>query len=175
MRYAEAVAAHIDAQYSEYADYYRGRDGVVLMTRTDYANDGGSNFAIAAEVGHRVATKLGELVSFGVFDNCREHGITIAAPGHDLRPDTGWTFCVYEHHNSDQICIEGCPTPAVETWGPYGGVDKYDVLHRSRFEDYDSAAAALVAMLQAATTLERPTRDIMKHIAHADGAPSVRG
>lgn len=171
MRLAEALQAHIEDQYGQYVENTKSWSSAPMMSREEYAAEGSSQFTIAAEVGSRVAMAMGELVTFGVFDNCREHGITVTAPGRDLDPATGWTFCVYEHRNSDEICLEGCPTAAIQTWGPYGGESKYDVLHRSRYEDYASAATAMVAMLRATVDLKLVgRRPELKHIA-ADAAP----
>ena len=153
MRYDAAIEAHIEQQYAKFLKYPatwnedRSRE---YFLSEDYQGEG-NQFDIAREVGIRVAKEMGELVSFGVFDNCREHGITVSSAG-------GWTFCVYEHRNSDEICIEGCPTPEVRPYGPYGGRDKYDVLFRTRWQDYDGAARAMIAVLKASVELTDVTR-----------------
>jgi len=82
-----------------------------------------------------------ELLDFGTFDNCREHGITVSVGG--------WTFAAYEHRNSDDICINGCPTADVQPYGPYGGEDKHDVLFSCGWKQYHEAADALKAFARA--------------------------
>lgn len=57
------------------------------------------------------------LLDFNTFYNCREYGLTVTVGG--------WQFCVYEHRNSDNICIEGCPVDEVKECGPYGGVVRH--------------------------------------------------
>lgn len=102
-----------------------------------------SRVAIPREVGKIVASEMGEFVTWGVFDNCREHGLTATNSG-------GWTFCWYEHRNSDLIHIEGCPTSEIKEWGPYGGKDKWDTLAQFWPETYADVAACLVEMLVSA-------------------------
>jgi hypothetical protein len=162
MRYASAIEAHVDQQYGQHVEshrlYWSHRP---LETREEFLSveyqGEGSQFDIAREVGLRVAKEMGELVSFGVFDNCREHGITVTSAG-------GWTFCVYEHRNSDEINIEGCPTGEIQEWGPYGGENKYDTLYSTCWMDYDGAAKAMITLLK--TTVERrdATRLMLKGI-----------
>lgn len=55
---------------------------------------------------------------------------------------------MYEHRNSDQIHIEGCPTGEVKSYGPYGGVNKWDTLFAAKDEEYAVVAEKLVAMLR---------------------------
>ena len=88
-----------------------------------------------------------ELLDFGTFDNCREYGVTVTVGG--------WTFAAYEHRNSDDICVEGCPTAEVTPYGPYGGEDKYDVLFSARRRRYHEAADALKVFARA--VLDNPT------------------
>lgn len=158
MRFDTALEAHIDQQYAQHVESAQ-RMGWEVYSRErflseDYLGEGLGQFGIAQEVGLRVAKEMGELVSWGVFDNCREHGLTVTGAG-------GWTFCFYEHRNSDQIHIEGCPTGEMESYGPYGGADKYDTLFCTKWMDYDGAAAALIAMLS--RTVQGPvTREQLK-------------
>lgn len=81
---------------------------------------------------------------FGVFDNCREYGLTVRAGD--------WTFCVYEHRNSDSICIEGCPTSEAPFYGPYGGEDKYDTLATYGPGKYAQVALCLAEMIDRVTS-----------------------
>ncbi len=105
---------------------------------------------IAREVGVRVAREMGEFVSYGTFYNLREHGLTYTVLGPDLHPENGWTFCVYEHRNSDEIIINGCRTAEVKPYGPYGGQDKWDTLGCFDYGNYDDAANALIRILNLA-------------------------
>lgn len=104
--------------------------------------------AMARTVGTLIASEFGELVSWDTFDNCREHGLTVSTPG-------GWTFCWYEHRNSDTIHIEGCPTSEMQSFGPYGGESKYDTLAEFWPETYDAVAECLSEMIR--HTIERDT------------------
>lgn len=162
MRYDAAIEAHIEQQYAGFLTYkhHSGPTTREYFLSVDY-NGESSPFDIAREVGTRVVKAMGELVSFGVFDNCREHGITVSSAG-------GWTFCVYEHRNSDDITIEGCPTPQIKPYGPYSGEDKYDTLFQARWRDYDGAAAAMIAMLKASVEFDVVTREELK--VHAQTA-----
>lgn len=110
---------------------------------------------ISDRIGHLVLESLGsEWVDFGTFDNCREYGLTFTVPG--------WQFCVYEHRNSDEICVQGCPIDEVNPWGPYGGVDKWDVLGRASGEMYGAAAALLIAALRFVNEHPKATRQEVK-------------
>lgn len=90
------------------------------------SNDGYTvNSLIADVVKSIIQCKLSEddglQVEIGTFDNCREYGNTYRA----LNAKQDYTFCVYEHRNSDQIYINGCPTNEVKSYGPYSGKDKW--------------------------------------------------
>lgn len=157
-----AFAELTSREYAEYVKYHPGEEYYPRLTIDQWiaasldpdAEDGSVQIAIAHEVGQRVIAALGhEFVRFGTFDNCREYGLTFEAGG--------WMFCVYEHRNSDEICTEGCPVGEVESYGPYGGADKYDVLTRARWQDYDTAAAQLVAMLRFVNTTPDATRPLV--------------
>lgn len=118
MKYAEALAALIDQQ--------------------DEADS--TNVTISRIVGDMVDKATEGAINFGTFDNCREYGVTF---GLGL-----WTFCVYEHRNSDEICIEGCPSDEVQSFGPYGGETKWDVLFTAGYEEYKVVADKLLDMLR---------------------------
>lgn len=174
MNLTDAIAKHRDDQYADYAR--QASEYRIPLTQDEYFSSEencGAQFAIASEVGMRVGAEMGELIAYGVFDNCREHGITYRAAGPrngvaGSDPFTGWTFCVYEHRNSDSICVNGCPTNKVESYGPYGGENKYDTLFDTRYENYDEAAAALIAMMRfsaAATRQSEVTRDALRDAA----------
>jgi hypothetical protein len=57
----------------------------------------------------------------GSFDNCREYGNTYSIK------DSNFTYCIYEHRNSDSIIINGCKNQDIKPYGPYKG-DKWDYL-----------------------------------------------
>ena len=96
-------------------------------------------------------------LDFGVFENCREYGVTVTVGG--------WTFAAYEHRNSDDICIEGTRTDDVKPYGPYGTDDKYDVLFSARWKQYHEAAKAISAIARHALTNPDATRDDLKDVA----------
>jgi hypothetical protein len=101
--------------------------------------------------------KREELLDFGTFDNCREYGVTVSVGG--------WTFAVYEHRNSDNICIEGCPTDQVKEYGPYGTDDKYDVLFEADYSGQYTARAAMVAIADYVLDTPTATREQVKRAA----------
>lgn len=151
MRLNEALQSHIDQQFNK--GYYPTKDELMSDNR---------QVVISREVGSRVSSRMGELVSYGTFDNCREHGITFQTPDSNLSLKDGWTFCVYEHRNSDEICVEGCPTSEVESYGPYGGENKYDTLFSTRYMDYDGAADAICDALTFVATTPNVTRQSVR-------------
>ncbi|OBG32386.1 hypothetical protein [Mycolicibacter heraklionensis] len=101
-----------------------------------------TNVEIARAVGGALAEGLGRRITFGTFDNCREYGLTFTAGD--------WTFCCFEHRNSDQIMVEGCPTAEMKEWGPYGCYDKYSMMWHASDGHYQSVTRALSAVLVAA-------------------------
>lgn len=148
MRYTEALASLIDQQYAEHVEFNR-RYGLPAGTATEFAADR-INITISRIVGDMVDKATEGAVDFGVFDNCREYGLTFS---HGL-----WTFCVYEHRNSDLIDIEGCPTIEAQDYGPYGSDDKYDTLFCAEYEAYGVVAEKLLAMLRLVSDGEKHTR-----------------
>ncbi|OBY33442.1 hypothetical protein [Mycolicibacter kumamotonensis] len=108
-------------------------------------------YIIAKEVGGALAEGFGDRIDFGVFDNCREWGLTFTAGG--------WTFCCYEHRNSDEIHIEGCPSDQVQPYGPYGGESKYDTLFHAASQQYQVVTKTLVRMIEAALRGEITDRE----------------
>lgn len=121
-----------------------------------------TNVEISDHVARLVIDKLGnEWIDFGTFDNCREYGLTFTVPG--------WQFCVYEHRNSDETCVQGCPIDEVNDWGPYGGVDKWDVLYVAGYEMYGATATSLIAALRYVNGNPNATRPEVKSAlaAHA--------
>lgn len=116
-----------------------------------------TNVVISDMVGHLVLDALGsEWVDFGTFDNCREYGLTFTVPG--------WQFCVYEHRNSDEICIQGCPIDEIAgDYGPWpGDITKWDVLAKASYEMYGAAAVYLIEALRYVNKNPKATRREVK-------------
>lgn len=82
-------------------------------------------------------------LDIGTFDNCRESGYTYSIVG--SKQDN--VFCVYEHRNSDEICINGCAREDVKPYGPYSGETRWDVLFKAGYEDYHPVAQQLAEWL----------------------------
>jgi len=163
----DAIEAHREHQYRQSAELYRATGRELSRERffgdDTYHGGPGNQFDIAKEVGARVGRELGELVRYGLLDNGREHGLTYTTPGADGAANTGWTFCVYQHRSSDIICIDGCPTNRIQPHGPYGGDTSGSYLLAVAPMDYDSAAAAVIALLRAvpATDPGQLTREFL--------------
>ena len=90
-------------------------------------------------------TLAGISIYVGTFTNCREQGLTFIADNKKGRP---FTWCVYEHRNSDEIIINGKPgfiTLAGEL--PYKG-DKTQYLASFKFGAYRNAANTLSAFIR---------------------------
>lgn len=104
---------------------------------------------IKALVLNKISNKLYDFdkqsieLEIGTFDNCRESGYTYSLK--DGEQDN--VFCVYEHRNSDQICINGCKREDVKPYGPYSGETKWDVLHEAGYEEYHEIAEKLTEWL----------------------------
>lgn len=77
------------------------------------------------------------------FNNCREYGYTYAVKG----GKQDHVFCVYEHRNSDQICINGCKRKDIKPYGPYLDGSKWDVLHMEDYDGYHETAKQLALYL----------------------------
>lgn len=120
-----------------------------------------ANVEIAREVGGALAEGFGDRITFGTFDNCREYGLTFTAGD--------WTFCCFEHRNSDQIYAEGCPTVEMKEWGPYGCEDKWSMMWWADHEQYQTVTRALSAVLLAAMSgpLTRPEAIAVLNLATA--------
>lgn len=154
MRFLTALDKLVDDQYRLTSKWYPD------MTRDEFANEPCVQLEIASEVGHRIAKEFGELVDWGTFENCREWGLTVSTAG-------GWTFCFYEHRNSDSICIEGCPTSEIRPYGPYGLEDKHDTLSNSQFERYDEVAKTLSVMIRLTVGSASTTRSDLQVVGRA--------
>lgn len=104
--------------------------------------------------------KRDELLDFGTFNNCREYGVTVTVGG--------WMFAVYEHRNSDSICIEGCPVDQVKEYGPYGTDDKHDVLFETGPDDSYKARTAMIAIADYVLDNPTATREQVKRAAEIE-------
>ena len=46
-------------------------------------------------------------ITIGTFTNCRECGLTFLVSDYSKKENQTFTFCIYEHRNSDTIIING--------------------------------------------------------------------
>lgn len=140
MKFAAALSALIGQEHNRRIGYHIPTAGSEKPDTRDEVAAGDKNVRLAVDVFGEQGL-LNEFygeedkLSFGTFYNCREYGVTVEVGG--------WTFAVYEHRNSDDIVIEGCPTAEVQEYGPYGGGDKYDVLFSTRWKTEHLAADAM--------------------------------
>ncbi len=157
MKFSQALSALIDEEHDRRLGYHR-LPGEDAPTRDETALSS-TNIRISASVmGELNALFSGRTVvlDFGTFYNCREYGMTVTVGG--------WTFAVYEHRNTDDICIEGCPTAEVKDHGPYGGDDKYDVLHYARYNEHYESARFLNAIVEHVLDHPDATRSNLKKV-----------
>lgn len=160
MKYAEALTALIDQEYAielrNHASLWKDSEaGKEFPPPTrDQVAVGRESIRIADSVfgeqgvGNDFYREEG--IEFGTFENCREYGLTVTT--------AGWTFSAYEHRNSDNIIVNGCPTAEVHPYGPYApDGDKYDYLYATEWKSYHKAAKALNAMLACVRNAEDPT------------------
>lgn len=140
MTFCEALDLAINEQWAERIQ--SSIKSETFLNRTMLAMTS-ENFRIPVEVMRWI--ELPEGINFGTFNNCREYGITYKY--------NGWTFCLYEHRNSDNIILQGCPDADVEPYGPYGkdSDSKWDVLADFKFGQYENAAEALEYALKNVT------------------------
>ena len=162
MKFAQALTAAIDQYYArtlEHRKLLSAGSGEKFWRTRDQVSMASENLRIAFSVGEILDGNdfyEDEDVSYGTFDNLREHGLTVSYHG--------WTFCVYEHRNSDAICVEGCPDSEVQPYGPYGGADKYDVLFDTKYRDYEGAAKFLTAAMRFVKNNPLAKRDQVKDV-----------
>lgn len=126
-------------------------EALIKSIRTEHTSMGSSEnttvFALK-RINFHIAGQMDDLLEwpegtqFGTFNNCREYGVTYSI--------NGWTFCVYEHRNSDEMHLEGCPTDQVQSYGPYGGEDKYATLGRVGPGEFHALAEMLGRAMHAA-------------------------
>jgi hypothetical protein len=161
MKFNTAISALIDQAHARSVSHHIAIPGWENPPTRDEVATGRENIRIAAIVGNDLVSDLlydirDELV-FGTFDNCREYGITVTVGG--------WTFSVYEHRNSDDIIVNGCPTADVQPFGPYAkDGDKYDVLFSTRWRNYEGASAALAAAIQRVRNVPGTGREKLKQV-----------
>ena len=86
---------------------------------------------------------IGE-VYIGTFTNCRECGLTFII--NDF--NHAFTFCVYEHRNSDEIIING-KEGFISANGdlPYNGETKWDYLKVFKPKEFEACAESLAQMI----------------------------
>ena len=159
MKFDEALTALIDQQYEK--SYNRESRDVIAVSATNIriAND------VMGEqgVGNEFYRDPEVEDAFGVFDNNREYGITVTY--------RGWMFTAYEHRNSDDVCVEGCRVEDVQSWGPYGGEDKHDVLYATKWLHNYEAGYALVAAMHYVEKHPKATRDELKKVMKEAKSP----
>jgi len=140
-----------DKLATEQSDYY----GSPLLWAATAANA-----KLSAAVGSELKTVSG--VEFDTFDNCREYGLTYTFGG--------WTFCAFEHRNSNELHIEGSPTGEIQSYGPYGGIDKWDTIAHWGPDDSWRLAETLLLVAQAAADGAELSRQYVKDVARKNAA-----
>jgi len=83
-------------------------------------------------------------VYVGVFSNCRECGITFMCS----KKSKDFTFCVYEHRNSDDIIING-KSGFISMNGelPYAGDSAHIYLKSFRYDKFQETADCLAKLI----------------------------
>lgn len=83
-------------------------------------------------------------VSVGTFTNCRECGLTFFV----REEDRDFTWCVYEHRNSDDIIINGKNGDNSMCGGlPYKSDSKSDYLELFKYNEHMKCADKLAEMI----------------------------
>lgn len=82
-------------------------------------------------------------VTINCFTNCREQGLTYVC-----HAGKSFTWCTYEHRNTDSIIINGKPG-YVNLNGdlPYSGDSKWEYLKEFGYNEFDECADALTEMI----------------------------
>lgn len=121
-----------------------------------------SGIKVSTEILERLKKRtdlLATNIYIGCFTNCRECGFTYVAMDcfvdgevKYIPTDYWFTFCTYEHRNSDSIIING-KKGLISLAGdlPYAG-DKWDYLSSVGFEEYDKATDELVRLINEKVT-----------------------
>ena len=90
-------------------------------------------------------------VSIGAFTNCRECGLTYMVTEGNF--NDWFTFCTYEHRNSDKIIINGAQgLISMNGELPYNGDSKWDYLASFEYNDYEGAVDKLVELINEKVT-----------------------
>jgi len=104
------------------------------------------------EVSIKVLNELSKLtlnkrVLVGTFTNCRECGCTFIISKNEPTYKA-FTFCVYEHRNSDEIIINGSEG-YISCNGdlPYNGDSKYSYLNSFRYDSHIECAEKLAELI----------------------------
>ena len=87
-------------------------------------------------------------IDVGCFTNCREEGLTQKVSPHTKKQSKAFTFCTYEHRNSDQIIIngkEGYITFNGEL--PYIADSKWEYFGIAGPDEYEKAAKILANLI----------------------------
>ena len=92
-------------------------------------------------------------ISVGTFTNCREAGLTFIVSGytdknreyHVIEP---FTYCIYEHRNSDDIIING-KDGYISANGdlPYNGKYKYDYIVAFEYNQHYECSCRLAELI----------------------------
>lgn len=98
-------------------------------------------------------------IAVGAFTNCREAGLTYKVTGYNKDnkyvPCENFTFCTYEHRNSDEIIINGKPG-YINLNGdlPYKEGDKYHFIASFRYNQHYEAANKLAELIKEKTLIK---------------------
>lgn len=158
MKLNTAISALIDQAHATTVRHHIAIPGWENPPTRDEVATGRENIRIAATVGNLLVDDLlyadRDELDFGTFDNGREYGLTVST--------RYWTFAVYEHRNSDHICVNGAPI--AEDRGVYGGEDKWDVLHTTEYRDYEGAALGLASAIKRVFNVPSTGRENLKQV-----------
>lgn len=163
--FSTALTQAISEQHNRQIGYHISIPGYEQPDSRDLVAASNTNIRLAVDVFGESGLldhfyQREELLDFGTFYNCREYGVTVTVGG--------WMFAVYEHRNSDNIIIEGCPVDEVKEYGPYGGEDKYDTLFAAAYNEQYEARAAMIAMADYVLANPNATREQVERAANAE-------
>ena len=88
-------------------------------------------------------------IDVGAFTNCREAGLTFKVMDTNCKGFKSFTWCVYEHRNSDSIIING-KEGYLSLSGdlPYKGKTKYEYIGEFKYNQHYEAAQELSKLIQ---------------------------
>jgi len=82
-------------------------------------------------------------IEVGTFTNCRECGLTFK-----VAEEKAFTWCVYEHRNSDEIILNGKEGHITLSGDlPYKGNSKYDYIASFKFNQHYECAEKLAKLI----------------------------